>query len=78
MSLDLKVEDVKAVAEELNVGRSVAWELLMLAGGDKDLAVSEAKNNYGLNQTKASIIDERLYRIERKVNGEEEQELTQE
>lgn len=56
-----KVNDLRA---RINVGSNVANELLVLAGGDVDLAECASKASKGLDQCKAAIIDARFRRLE--------------
>lgn len=55
---------VQELRERIGVGASVAHELLVLAGGDIDLATKCSKEAEGLDQCKAAIIDCRFKRIE--------------
>ncbi len=59
---------VKELRERIGVGTSVASELLVLSGGDIDLAVKESRKAEGLDQCKAGIIDARFRRIEEKIS----------
>lgn len=59
-------EEVKELQQRIGVGSSVANELLVLAGGDIDLAAKCSKESSGLDQCKAAIIDRRFKRIEDK------------
>lgn len=59
--------DRKAVNElqhRIKVGKSVAEELLVLSGGDVELAAIASKESQGLDQCKAHIIDRRFKAIE--------------
>jgi hypothetical protein len=55
---------IKELRQRLNVSRSVAEELLTLAGGDVELAVQASSESSGLTQCKARIIDERFKKLE--------------
>lgn len=57
---------VKELRDRINVGPSVAEELLVLAGGDIELAEQASRESRGLDQCKAAIIDKRFRRIENK------------
>lgn len=57
---------VKELRDRIGVGISVAKELLVLSGGDVDLAEECSNKSEGLDQCKAAIIDERFKRIENK------------
>lgn len=56
--------DVKELRDRIGVGMSVAHELLVLSGGDVDLAEKCSRESSGLDQCKACIIDARFRRIE--------------
>lgn len=56
-----KVDDLR---QRIGVGKTVASELLVLAGGDVDLAEQCSKASAGLDQCKAAIIDKRFRRLE--------------
>lgn len=62
----MMVEDLSI---RINVSKSVAEELLDLAGGDVDLAEECSLNSKGLNQCKSKIIGERFARLERKIDN---------
>ena len=62
--MEVKDEDVKELRRRLDVGPSVAHELLQLSGGDVDLAEWASLNSRGLDQCKALIIDCRLKNLE--------------
>lgn len=64
MILSFKADLIKDLRERINVGWSVAAELLTLAGGDIDLAEKASLESDGLDQCKAKIIDQRFKRIE--------------
>lgn len=55
---------VKELRKRLGVGMSVAHELLVLSGGDVDLAEKCSRKSPGLDQCKAAIINERFRRLE--------------
>ena len=55
---------IKELRERLNVSKSVAEELLTLAGGDVELAVQASLESNGLTQCKANIIDKRFSKLE--------------
>lgn len=57
-------EKVKDLKSRLNVGSSVANELLVLSGGDMDMAEAASKESIGLDQCKARIIDARFRKLE--------------
>lgn len=57
-------EKVKELRNRIGVGNCVANELLVLSGGDVDLAERASKASSGLDQCKAAIIDERFRRLE--------------
>ena len=56
-----KVDELR---ERIGVGRSVATELLVLSGGDVDMAVKASSESRGLDQCKSAIIDARFKRLE--------------
>lgn len=55
---------IKDLRNRIGVGKTVADELLVLSGGDIDLAEEASLEADGLDQCKANIIDMRLRRIE--------------
>lgn len=55
---------VKELRKRLGIGLSVAYELLVLSGGDVDLAEKCSRESPGLDQCKAAIINERFRRLE--------------
>lgn len=55
---------VKDLRDRIGVGNCVANELLVLSGGDVDLAEEASRASDGLDQCKARIIDERFRRLE--------------
>lgn len=55
---------VKDLQERIGVSRSVATELLLLAGDDVDLAEQASIDSIGLDQCKARIIDRRIKKLE--------------
>lgn len=56
-----KVNDLR---DRISVGSSVATELLVLSGGDIDMAAEASFESTGLDQCKAAIIDKRFKRLE--------------
>lgn len=56
-----KVKELRGI---IGVGQSVGKELLVLAGGDVDLAADCSLKSEGLDQCKAAIIDARFRRLE--------------
>lgn len=58
------IASIKAVRAALGVGAGVATELLLLSGGDIDLAIECSKASTGLDHCKARIIDARFKKIE--------------
>lgn len=56
--------DVQELRNRIGVGTSVASELLVLSGGDIDLAEKCSQESEGLDQCKASIINARFKRLE--------------
>lgn len=59
-------EDIDAVVDGVGCGIPLAYELLIIAGGDVELAIEAAKEGGRLSLTKAKIIDARFNRIEQK------------
>lgn len=59
--MDKKVKDLR---ERIGVGDGVASELLVLSGGDVDMAEQASREAKGLDQCKANIIDKRFRRLE--------------
>lgn len=57
---------VKELRDRLGIGNSVASELLVLSGGDIDMAEDASRKAEGLDQCKANIIDARFKRLEDK------------
>lgn len=55
---------VKILRDRIGVGTSVASELLVLSGGDVDLAEQCSRESEGLDQCKAAIIDARFRKLE--------------
>lgn len=55
---------IKELRKRLGIGMSVAHELLVLSGGDVDLAEKCSRESPGLDQCKAAIINERFRRLE--------------
>ena len=64
--IPFSAKDVKDLRERIGVGLSVAHELLVLSGGDVDLAEECSRDSNGLDQCKAAIIDARFRRLEDK------------
>lgn len=64
MSNRITNRKVKDLRDRIGVGNCVANELLVLSGGDVDLAESASRASNGLDQCKAAIIDERFRRLE--------------
>ena len=60
----VSAQDVKELRDRIGVGNSVAHELLVLSGGDVDLAEECSKESRGLDQCKAAIIDARFKALE--------------
>lgn len=59
------IEDkVKELRKRIGVGHSVAHELLVLSGGDVEMAEAASKSSKGLDQAKAAIINARFTAIE--------------
>ena len=61
-------EDLNAVVDSIGCGFQLAYELLVIAGGDVELVVEAAREGGKISITKAKIIDARLNCIEQK-NG---------
>lgn len=57
---------VKELSQRLGVGNGVASELLVLSGGDIDMAEECSKSSKGLDQCKAAIINRRFRKLEDK------------
>lgn len=55
---------IKQLRDKIGVGKGVAEELLVLSGGDVDLAAKCSKEAAGLDQCKALIINRRFQVIE--------------
>jgi hypothetical protein len=55
---------VRELQRRIGVGVSVARELLVLSGGDVDLAEKCSRESTGLDQCKAAIVDARFKRLE--------------
>ena len=60
--------DIKELRNRIQVGNSVAEELLVLSGGDVDMAEECSRSSAGLDQCKAAIIDSRFRRLEEVCN----------
>ena len=59
---------IKKLRDAIGVGPGVAEELLVLAGWDVDMAIDCSRKSAGLDQCKASIINERFNRLEEDVD----------
>lgn len=57
-------QQINMLRDRIGVGKTVADELLVLSGGDIDLAEEASLEADGLDQCKANIIDMRFRRIE--------------
>ena len=55
---------IRELKKRIGVGTSVAEELLILSGGDVDMAEEASLESAGLDQCKANIIDKRFKQIE--------------
>lgn len=60
----VKKQSIKELRRRIGVGTGVAEELLILSGGDVDMATEASVESAGLDQCKANIINERFRRIE--------------
>lgn len=60
----VKKQSIKELRRRIGVGAGVAEELLVLSGGDVDMATEASVEAAGLDQCKAHIINERFRRIE--------------
>ena len=60
----VKRSSVRELSKRIQVGEGVADELLVLSGGDIDMAENASLNARGLDQCKAAIIDKRFKRLE--------------
>ncbi len=58
------VEKTDRIREELGISKSVAEELMKLAGDDEDLVIECSRSSRGLSECKARIIDARFNKIE--------------
>jgi hypothetical protein len=58
---------IAEVRAELGVGYTVADELLVLAGDDKEMTCECSLASPGLDQCKAAIINQRFSRIEKRL-----------
>ena len=63
----VKASQVNELRERINVGPVVAHELLVLAGGDVDMATEASLESRGLDQCRARIIDKRFENIEKQL-----------
>lgn len=63
--LEGKVEELQ---RRIGSGKSVCRELLVLSGGDIDMAERASKQSFGLDQCKACIIDMRFSKLEEKID----------
>lgn len=61
----IKAENVKELQDEINVGMSVAKELLILSGNNVDLAQQASLMSSNLSECKARIIDMRFKLLEK-------------
>ena len=59
---------IAEVRESLGVGYTVADELLVLAGDDKEMTCECSLASPGLDQCKAAIINTRFSRIEKRLD----------
>lgn len=67
MITNSKIKHVRdAIYKQSNrkIGTGVAKELLMLAGGNAEIVINASINSEGLDQCKASIINERFALLE--------------
>lgn len=55
---------IKKLKDQIGVGTSVADELLILSGGDVEMAARASRESPGLDQCKARILDQRFRNIE--------------
>ena len=62
---------MRELRDRIGVGASVASELLVLAGGDVDMAEQCSNESEGLDQCKAAIIDRRFKRFEESEKAED-------
>lgn len=60
----ITAKQVRELSERLGVSIGVCKELLLLSGGDMDLAERCSLREQGLNQCKARIINERFKKLE--------------
>ena len=60
----IRKEDVKSISQELGCGPRFAFDLLTLAGGDKNLVFEASSKCSGANEMKVFIIDHRFKKIE--------------
>lgn len=69
-------EKIRDLCDRIHVGPGVAHELLVLSGGDVDMAEECSRKSKGLDQCKANIINTRFSRIEADLDElfEEEEE----
>lgn len=51
---------IAELARDLDVSKSVAHELALLAGYDRELVIKASRGSSGLNECKAKIIDARF------------------
>lgn len=61
----MTTQDIIEMQHELGVSYGVANELMLLAGGDKDLVRDASDASAGLNECKANIINARFIDLER-------------
>lgn len=58
------MEDLEKLRKACGCGISVARELLILAGGDVDLAINVSFESGSLNEAKVRVIDARFKKLE--------------
>jgi len=62
--MEVSNRKIKELRNAIGVGKGVAEELLVLAGGDTELAIDCSKASAGLDQCKAAIINARFQFLE--------------
>ena len=65
--MPISARKVDELRERISVGPVVAHELLVLSGGDVDMATEASLESRGLDQCRARIIDKRFENIEKKL-----------